>query len=80
MRLSRLLRAASTMSYGPPTAASSHLVASRFLRSAGAKQVLFVPWALKDWDKYFANPAAKLEYDAAGQPKDHTGRPQVRLV
>ncbi len=50
-----------------------------FLRDAGAQRVLFVPWALKDWDKYFANPAT-IEYDAAtGQPKDHTGRPQGRL-
>ncbi len=50
-----------------------------FLRDAGAERVLFVPWALKDWDKYFANPAS-IEYDAAtGQPKDHTGRPQGRL-
>ena len=48
-----------------------------FLREAGASKVLFVPWALKDWDKYFANPAS-IEYDASGQPKDHTGRPQVR--
>ena len=39
--------------------------------------MLFVPWALKDWDKYFANPAT-IEYDATGQPKDHTGRPQAR--
>ena len=48
-----------------------------FLREAGASKVLFVPWALKDWDKYFANPST-IEYDASGQPKDHTGRPQVR--
>jgi hypothetical protein len=48
-----------------------------FLNEAGAKKVLFVPWALKDWDKYFANPAT-IEYDATGQPKDHTGRPQAR--
>lgn len=41
--------------------------------------MLFVPWALKDHDKYFANPS-KIEYDEkSGQPKDHTGRPQVRL-
>jgi len=109
MRLSRLLRSAAGMSYGPPSAASPQLLASRdaphrrlllcanstvfqgsylghcgdvvaeFLAGAGAKKVLFVPWALKDWDKYFANPAAKLEYDAAGQPLDHTGRPQARL-
>jgi hypothetical protein len=54
-------------------------VVTSFLRDAGAQRVLFVPWALKDWDKYFANPAT-IEYDAAtGQPKDHTGRPQGRL-
>lgn len=50
-----------------------------FLREAGATRVLFVPWALKDWDKYFANPAS-IEYDAHGQPKDHTGRPQARAA
>ena len=50
-----------------------------FLNEAGAKKVLFVPWALKDWDKYFANPAT-IEYDATGQPKDHTGRPQARAA
>ena len=54
-------------------------VVTSFLREAGASKVLFVPWALKDWDKYFANPAS-IEYDASGQPKDHTGRPQVRAA
>jgi len=50
-----------------------------FLKEAGAQRVLFIPWALKDWDKYFANPST-IEYDATGQPKDHTGRPQVGLA
>ena len=54
-------------------------IVTSFLREAGASKVLFVPWALKDWDKYFANPAS-IEYDASGQPKDHTGRPQVRAA
>jgi|APGre2960657444_1045066.scaffolds.fasta_scaffold11558_1 hypothetical protein len=49
-----------------------------FLNRAGAKRVLFIPWALKDWDKYFANPAS-IEYGADGQPKDHTGRPQASV-
>ena len=54
-------------------------VVTSFLRSAGASKVLFIPWALKDWDKYFANPAS-IAYGPDGQPLDHTGRPQGRLA
>lgn len=40
--------------------------------------MLFVPYALKDHEKYFGNPGV-IEYDERGQPKDHTGRPKARL-
>jgi peptidase E len=71
-----LLCANSTVFGGSYLGHCGDVVAS-FLRDAGASRVLFVPWALKDWDKYFANTSKGIEYDATGQPKDHTGRPQA---
>ena len=55
-----------------PASCSTYLghcgdVVTSFLRSAGASKVLFIPWALKDWDKYFANPASI----AYGAPTHH---------
>eukprot|EP00898_Chlorokybus_atmophyticus_P003303 jgi/Chlat1/3974/Chrsp26S08871 len=49
-----------------------------FLKGGGVESVLFVPYALHDYDKYFGNPGA-IKYDALGQPIDHTGRPKARL-
>eukprot|EP00850_Spirogloea_muscicola_P010417 SM000061S19244 [mRNA] locus=s61:303265:305717:- [translate_table: standard] len=50
-----------------------------FLGAGGVRRVLFVPYALHDYDKYFGNPGA-IQYDDRGQPIDHTGRPKARLA
>ena len=54
-------------------------VITAFLKRANVKSVLFVPWALADYDKYFGNPGG-IKYDERGQPLDHTGRPKARLA
>eukprot|EP00270_Netrium_digitus_P011829 TRINITY_DN3786_c0_g1_i1.p1 TRINITY_DN3786_c0_g1~~TRINITY_DN3786_c0_g1_i1.p1 ORF type:complete len:248 (+),score=58.33 TRINITY_DN3786_c0_g1_i1:150-893(+) len=50
----------------------------KFLSEGGVREVLFVPYSLHDYDKYFGNAGA-IKYDEAGQPVDHTGRPRARL-
>ena len=54
-------------------------VITAFLKRSNVKSVLFVPWALHDYDKYFGNPGG-ISYDERGQPLDHTGRPKARLA